>query len=162
MVSRIHSQWQNQIQLLLVVSYLFFLPFSCIVYLYRKVKKRNAKTRLLIIYCEGWRIENSFGSQEPCNNHFPGDCFRAGKRGEAHSKSSPGSSSEPTQTFFVSEIVKCYKYLQPGQWEKFSQRLITERLDTFCSTELIQNLSMWATAAQLLAPFTPYLLTSPL
>lgn len=86
-----------------VASYLFLFFLSCFAYHYRKVNKRTAKTRLLIIRCEGQKKENSLGNQETCNNHFPGDCFRAGRRGEAHFESSPGRSSEPTHTFSLSQ-----------------------------------------------------------
>jgi len=47
---------------------------------YRKVGKGNAKTRLLAIWREEWRKEDSFVNRETFNNHFSGDCFRAGKR----------------------------------------------------------------------------------
>ena len=51
--------------------------------------------------------------------------------------------------------------MQPGKWEKFRQGLITGNLDTFHSRELIHQLSMEATTAQLFfIVFTPYLLMS--
>lgn len=109
---------------------------------------------------EEWGKEDPFGNQSLIT--ITSLVTALGWREEAHSKSGPGSSSQPTHTFslFQEKAVKCYKDRQPGQWEKFSQGLIAERLDTFCS----ENFSTVSLCKQLLlssnALFTPYLLTS--
>ena len=144
-----------------VASHFFLSPWSSVAYYSRKVKKRNTKTRLPTIQCEE-RGERRLIRQPRLATVTSLATALELQRGGALCKQPWEQFSTNTRFVFVSGTGrKYYTDLQPGKWEKFRQGLITGNLDTFHSRELIHQLSMEATTAQLFfIVFTPYLLMS--